>query len=173
MKARITDFSFSLGGKQRLTIELEDDFRQKLQKLKDADIDVTIKKYAPRRSLDANAYCWVLIDKLSEEMGLPKTEVYKHAIRGIGGISETVCVMKKAADKLCQVWEHNGIGWQSERLPSKVPDCVNVILYYGSSVYDTRQMSALINSLVEDCKMLGIETKPQEEIESLLKEYDK
>jgi hypothetical protein len=173
MKARITDFSFSLGGKQRLTIELEDDFRQKLQKLKDADIDVTIKKYAPRRSLDANAYAWVLIDKLAEEMGLPKTEVYKHAIRGIGGISETVCVMKKAADKLCQVWEHNGIGWQSERLPSKVPDCVNVILYYGSSVYDTRQMSALINSLVEDCKMLGIETKPQEEIESLLKEYDK
>ena len=39
-----------------------------------------------------------------------------------------------------------------------------MVLYYGSSVYDTKQMSALIDHIVQDCKALGIETKTPAEI---------
>lgn len=173
MRGRITDFSMSFSGKQRLTLELDADFREDFEKLKDADVDVAIKKFRVRRSLDANAYAWVLIDKLSKELNISKTDIYRHAIRNIGGVSETVCVMERAADKLCAGWSKNGLGWHTERFPSKIDGCVNVILYYGSSTYDTRQMSALIDSLVEDCKSLGIETKSEEEIESLIRSYEK
>lgn len=48
------------------------------------------------------------------------------------------------------------MGWFCEITPSKIPNCTNVIAYYGSSVYDTDRMSRLINAAIEDCKELNI-----------------
>lgn len=129
--------------------------------------DLTIKPHRERRSLDANAYFWVLLDRLAEKVNLPKTDIYRQYIKEIGGNSETVCVVGKAADKLCEGWSHNGIGWQTDRLPSKLEGCVNVILYYGSSTYDTRQMSRLIDMVVADCKDQGIDTLTPDELDRL------
>lgn len=130
--------------------------------------DVTVKEHRARRSLDANAYAWVLLDKLSERLRIPKTELYRAYIREIGGNSETVCVLETAFAKLCSGWEHNGIGWQTETMPSKIQGCVNVILYYGSSTYDTAQMSRLIDMIVQDCRMQGIETMPPDRLAALM-----
>ncbi len=164
MKGRLVDLSFGLNRKQRVTIELEGDFRDKFDKLKDADIKVEIKKYRKKRSLDANSYAWTLIDKIASELGMSKIEVYRNAIKNIGGVSDIVCVMDEAVEKLRQGWEKHGLGWQTETMESKIPGCTNVILYYGSSVYDTKQMSQLIDNLVQDAKALGIETATPEEI---------
>lgn len=173
IRGRLMNLSVSPAGKQSLTIELDGDFRRQYDALKNRDVSVNICAYRKRRSLDANAYAWKLIDKLAAAMGVTKTEIYRSAIREIGGVSDTICVFSDAADKLCEVWAQNGLGWQTERLPSKRPGCVNVILYYGSSVYDTRQMSALINQLTQDCLAVGIEPRPPEEVKSLLEEWEK
>lgn len=132
---------------------------------------VTVKEKKLRRSLDANALAWVLIDKLAEKMSIEKTEIYRQYIKEIGGVSETVCVMEKAADKLCEAWEQHGIGWQTERMKSKIPKCVNVVLYYGSSVYDKAQMSRLIDLIMQDCRENGIETYDREEMDKLLEAW--
>ncbi|MBR1382275.1 MAG: hypothetical protein IJ555_00445 [Ruminococcus sp.] len=132
---------------------------------------VTVKEKKAKRSLDANAYAWVLIDKLAERLHESKIELYKQYIREIGGVSETVCVLEKAADRLCEGWEHSGIGWQTDRLKSKLEGCINVVLYYGSSVYDTAQMSRLIDLIVQDCRALGIETKDPAELERLVEAW--
>lgn len=130
---------------------------------------ITVKQYRRKRSLDANAYCWVLIDKLAEETGLSKSDIYRSAVREIGGNSEIICVRDSAVEKLCKGWEHNGEGWQTATSKSKLDGCTNVTLYYGSSVYDTKQMSRLIDNIVQDCKALGIETMTPAELH-LLKE---
>lgn len=168
MKGRITDLLVQMNGKQRLVLELDGDFRGEYESLHSGDVEITVKKYRQKRSLDANGYCWVLIDKIAAEIGISKEEVYRNAIRHIGGVSDIICVQNKAVEKLRHGWQKNGLGWQTETLPSKVENCTNVVLYYGSSTYDTKQMSALIDSLVQDCKALGIETRPAEEIKSLL-----
>lgn len=134
--------------------------------------EITIKAHRKRRSLDANAYFWVLADRLAEKLNLPKTEIYRGYIHEVGGNSETVCVVEAAADKLCQGWSHNGLGWVAEKVPSKLPGCVNVVLYYGSSTYDTAQMSRLIHLAVEDCKALGIETMTPAELARLLEGWE-
>ena len=172
MKARIVDFSLSFSGKQRVAFELDGDARSEIDSLRDSDVDVTFKKYRKRRSLDANAYAWVLIDKIAERMRMTKEQVYRDHIRTLGGVSETVCVLDRAVERLCSAWSKNGLGWQTETFTSKLDGCTNVILYYGSSTYDTAQMSALIGALVQTCSALGIETKTQEEIESLIRSYD-
>ena len=134
--------------------------------------DYSLAKAKKKRSLDANAYAWVLIDKIAEVMRLGKVEVYRNAIRDVGGTSEIFCMQEKAVNTFRRCWEGNGVGWQTETMPSKLPGCVNVIGYYGSSAYDTKQMSVLIDHLVQDAKALGIETMPPDRLNSLLEAWD-
>lgn len=129
--------------------------------------EVIVKPRRKKRSLDANAYCWVLLDKLAEKLSTPKTEVYRQYIREIGGNCETVCVLEKAADKLIDGWSRNGVGWLADKIPSKLDGCVNVTLYYGSSTYDTAQMARFIDLIVQDCKAQGIETLTPCELDAM------
>lgn len=156
-----------------MTVELDADFRSEFDDLHDVEVDVKVTKHRVKRSLDANAYAWVLVDKIAQKRRMSKAEVYRNAIREIGGVSEIVCIQNRAVKTMKDVWTRNGIGWQVEEMESKIEGCTNLILYKGSSVYDSRQMSALIDSLVQDARSIGIETRPQWEIDSLLKEYDK
>lgn len=127
-----------------------------------------IERKRKKRSTDANAYFFTLADKLAERLNIPKTEIYRNYVKEIGGVSETVCVKTEAVQKLCEGWKHNGLGWQTDTVPSKIEGCTNVILYYGSSTYNTEQMSRLINLVVEDCKVQGIETRTPDEIADML-----
>ena len=127
-----------------------------------------IERKRKKRSLDAKAYFFVLADKLAENLNMSKTEIYRNYIKEVGGVSEVVCVRNEAVEKLCKGWEHNGLGWQTDTMPSKIKGCTNVVLYYGSSTYDTEQMSRLINLIVEDCKVQGIDTKTPDEIANML-----
>jgi hypothetical protein len=159
-----------------LTFEVDADTRtlfQTYDELKAADkLSIKIGKFKQKRSLDANAYCWVLISRLAEKLNIPKTDIYRAAIKEIGGNSDTVCIQDKAVDSLRDGWQRNGIGWLTETMPSKIEGCTNVILYYGSSTYDKGQMSRLINNIVEECKLQGIETKSAEEVDSLLRQWE-
>ena len=158
-------------GKPVLMLEINErgDFEQIVDDLKDKDkLTIEIKQYKERRSLDANAYFFVLADKLAEKLNTTKEEIYRNAIKDIGGVSETVCVKNAAVERLCEGWLRNGLGWQADTFPSKIEGCTNVILYYGSSTYDTAQMSRLIEHIVQDCHAVGIETRTPSEIANLL-----
>lgn len=164
MTGRLKDIIFTRKGEQIISFITRSDFSEAFDALKDADVEVEIRKHRPRRSNDANAYCWTLIDKLASETAVTKEEMYRKAIRSIGGVSEIVCVRAEAFDKLKAVWCAKGIGWQVDQMPSKIDGCVNAVLYYGSSTYDTGQMSSLIDNLIQDCRALGIPTDTPEQI---------
>lgn len=156
--------------KPQLTLEINElnDFKQLVDDLNGLEkLSIEIKPYRPRRSLDANAYAWVLMDRLAEKMGESKIDIYREYVKHIGGNSETVCVQDKAVDKLCEAWESKGIGWQTETFPSKIEGCTNVILYYGSSTYDSAQMSRLLDLIIQDCKQIGIPVETPDEIARL------
>lgn len=172
MKARILDFFILANRKQRITLELSGDFTDQYNELKDCELSVEIKKFKEKRSLDANAYAWVLMEKLAVATGIPKTDIYRNTIRKISGVSETVCVQDAALERLCSGWEHNGKGWQAEQFPSKIEGCTNVTLYYGSSTYNSAQMSRLISQIVEDCQERGIETMTPMELARLMEGWN-
>jgi hypothetical protein len=168
LTGRIVDASVDfVTGTPKITLAINEknDLLQGYDDLKDIEkLSIEIKQYRARRSLDANAYCWVLIDKIAENQGVSKEEVYRESIKNIGGNSEIVCVKNEAVERLCEGWRRNGIGWQTDTFPSKIDNCTNVILYYGSSVYDTKQMSLLLDNIIQDCKTLGIQTETPEMI---------
>ena len=164
MEGRLTGFSLNRDGTQNITVTVAADFSGTFDELKEDAVTVEIKKFRKHRSLDSNAYAWTLIDKIAEKTRIKKSEVYRNAIREIGGVSDTVCVVNRAVDRLCQSWQKNGLGWQVETSESKLDGCTNVTLYYGSSVFGSPQMSRLIDSLIQDAEALGIPTiTPQEE----------
>ena len=134
---------------------------------------LTIKVFRKKRSLDANAYAWVLIGKLADAMRIPPTIVYKNAIQNIGGNYEVIPIREQAADKFKEVWEKQGLGWPCVDMgPSKIQGYRNLRAYYGSSTYDTRQMSQLIEALIQDCKALDIETLSEERLSAMMEGWD-
>lgn len=171
MNGHLSDVARRMSGEWVVSFTLTTDPRKELEGLEDAELDITAKKHRKKRSLDANAYAWVLIGKIAEAMRIDRTEVYRNAIREIGGNHEIVCVRNKALESLCNGWQSLGLGWQTDTMPSKLKDCTTVVLYYGSSTYDTKQMSLLIDHLVQDAKGLGIETMSPKELEVLLEQY--
>ena len=157
-------------GKPTISFEVNEqsEFRAMVDEMKGLDkLSIEVKPFRQKRSLDANAYCWVLLDKLAAKTGEPKEMVYRQYIQNIGGNSEIVCVKNEAVDRLCYGWRRNGIGWQTETMDSKLDGCTNVILYYGSSVYDSSQMARLLDLIIQDCKAVGIPTETPNEIARL------
>lgn len=144
-----------------------------IEQLKNEDkLDIDIKKYRKKRSLDANAYCWVLCDKIAKEVSkdgtiTTKEDIYKDAIKNIGTF-EPMIVEGKAFENFKRIWEKQGLGFLIQEVTRK-DKCIKVHCYYGSSTYDTKEMSLLIELLVEKAKQLNIEVKTEQEIESLLK----
>ena len=157
-------------GKPTISFEVNErtDFEALVDEMRDKDkLSIEVKPFRARRSLDANAYAWVLMDKLSEKLNIPKADIYREYIKHIGGNSETVCVKTAAVDRLCEAWQNNGIGWQTETFESKISGCTNVILYYGSSCYNSAQMTRLLDLIIQDCREHGISTDTPEEIARL------
>lgn len=132
-----------------------------------------LKEHQKKRSLDANAYFWTLCGKLAAKVGLPKEDVYRSLIRDVGDNYEILPIRDDAVEKWISNWEGKGIGWVCEVLcESKLPGYTNVITYYGSSTYDTQQMSRLIEMVVHECKLQGIETMTPAELSLLLEGWN-
>ena len=143
-----------------------------VRKHKDKVYDITVKEHQKKRSLDANAYCWVLINKLADVMRIPPSEVYRQAIQDISGNNEILPVKEEAVEQFKQAWSSHGLGWICRDMGrSKLPGYWNLMVYYGSSVYNSKQMADLIDHLVQDCKALDIETLPPEKLSMLMEEW--
>lgn len=137
----------------------------------DKEYIITIKEHKEKRSLTANAYFWVMVDRLAEKLKIAKTEIYRSYVKEIGGNSYLVCCTDSAVEDLCRAWQEKGIAWLTELETSKLEGCTNVRLYFGSSTYDKEQMSRLIELAKQDCIENGIPTYDQEELDRLCDEW--
>lgn len=156
MKGRLKDLTIGLNGEQHLGLVLLGDFREEYKKLKDQPVDVLIKKHRSLRSLDANALCWALCRDIGKAVKLPDIEVYRRAVRDAGEY-EHLPIKAVAVDTFIRRWQSRGIGWFVDVIDdSKLKGYKLVKVYYGSSSYNTQEMSRLINWLVDECAQIDI-----------------
>lgn len=172
MRAEIHDLTFTMDGAQVISFRTKDDCRELYETLKGKDLDVTAKKHREPRSLNANSYAWVLMDKLAAKMHIAKESLYKGYVKNIGGNNDHMYIADEAVGRFCDAWESYGLGWLTDVTLSGQKGVSEVIAYYGSSVYDTEQMSRLIDLVVQDCQSVGIETKDPNDIASMLEAWD-
>ena len=172
MKALVNNISttFSETGQQLITLALTS--KRDISDLKEIVssgklLEVEISKQKKKRSLDSNSYLWTLCQKIAEVIQSTKALVYQKFIRDVGQF-EIVPIKNEAVERWIEVWNSKGLGWFAEVMEdSKLPGYKKVISYYGSSCYDSREMSVLLDEVVRECKELGIETLPPDEIKAL------
>ena len=127
----ITDLNIDFNtSKPKITILLDTNNKELVEELKnDGKLNIELKKYRKKRSLDSNAYSWVLLGELQNVLNIPKEEIYRDLIRNIGSY-EVVPVKNEAVEKFRQAWSKNGLGWITETTKSKLEGFTNVITYY-------------------------------------------
>lgn len=162
--------------KAKISLVLDTNELDMVEQLKNENkLNIEMKKWYKKRSLDANSYCWVICDLIAKELSkqgvTTKEEIYRDAILQVGTF-EPFIVQEKTFENFKRIWEKQGLGFLVQEVNRK-DKCVKVNCYYGSSTYNTKEMSLLIEILIQLAKSLNIETKSKAEIDSLLKEWDK
>jgi hypothetical protein len=133
------------------------------EKLKACKIDYKRKK----RSLNANAYCWKLCTEIANVLRTSKEEVYVKMLKRYGQ-SSVVSVVAEAAETFMKSVQYCEEFGESE-LNGKLFKHIKVFM--GSSNYDSREMSILIDGIVSEATELKIPTMTPTEIERIKEQW--
>lgn len=168
MKARISEFRFLGFRKGRLVLELDGDFRSTYDRLKDCDVEVTIEKYSESRTLKANAYLWLLVTKIANALRESKEDIYLDMLKsyGQGGVAS---VQEKDEDRFIRSYKYHEYLGESV---NKGRLFKHYQFWVGSSEYSRAEFAILLDGVILEAKNLGIEVRPQEEIDSMLSEME-
>lgn len=133
--------------------------------------EITVRQR--KRSLDANAYAWTLIGQLAAKLRTTPLEVYRHYIPDVAENSDYVLIREDAIGDFEEAWSRGHLGRMIEDMgPSKAyKGCHTIRCYYGSSDYDAEQMGRLIDLIVADCKVQGIDTLTERERSLLVEKW--
>lgn len=151
----------------RLTILFEpcEDFRQTYEELKSCEkLSIEIKRYRRKRSLDANAYYWLLVTKLSGVVGMSNSEVHNMMLRGYGqpenyegkGVYLTIPDTDEARTKADNATDYHVLPTSQVRTGDDGIVYRTYKLLRGSHTYNTAEMSRLIDGIISECKHAGI-----------------
>ena len=174
MIGKLKDLLRLQGGEWLVSFTTREDPGTLFDDLKELPVKVEIKKASKHRSLSANNYAWALIDQIAEKTGIPESEVYRNAVREIGGISDYYGIRETAYDSFCEIWTAGHLGRQVEIIPgSAKPGWINVRAWKGSSDFDSAQMARLIDLLVQEAEQQGIPTVTDKEIERMVSRWGK
>ena len=117
--------------KSKISLLLDTKEIEIVEQLKNENkLNVELKKYRKKRSLDSNAYMWTIAEKIAEKLGITKIDVYKDAIKEVGQC-EVLPIKDEAVDTFINAWKHNGQGWLCEIIgKSKLKGYTNITAYY-------------------------------------------
>ncbi len=152
-----------------LTLEISDVTLQELRKAEEQEkLSIVLKPWKKKRSLDANSYYWVLVEKIAKLNKSSKNVVHNIILERYGALERMeggqlipVCIRDDI--------DHREMDYMHLKPTSKTLEKggIRYRWYYlikGSSQYNTAEMAALIDGIVSECKDLEIETLPPDEL---------
>lgn len=166
MTGRLIDLSFGMNRKQRVTIEVDRDFREDFDRLKDTELDVEIKKRRNRRSLSANAYFHVLVSKIAAERGGSEDSVKEWLVCQYGALAKdkdgaTVGFKLPASVDVSTIYPYVKC-FDSREENGKLFNCY--LVYKQTHLMDSKEMARLIDGAIEVAREMGIDTDTPEQM---------
>ena len=154
-----------------LALQIEDvsQAQQFIENKKDKEYIADLKIYRSKRSLDANAYMWVLLQKMAEVLRTTKDELYLQELRKYGQFTHVI-VRPDVVDKVKQEWR---VAEEVGEVEVNGQKGIQIRCYFGSSTYNTEEMAVLIDGVISDCKILGVETLPEQELVDIKERWGK
>lgn len=171
MKIRgyLVDHILLASGKQRITIETADDFRGEYDRLHDKEIGAEIKQYRKPRSLDANAYFHVLVNKIAVVLGSSDEEVKRDLVVKYGAIEtdedgNPMGAMLPVNADIGKYYPYTRC-YKSMEFSGKEYRCY--LFYKRTRDMDSKEMSHLIDGTISEAKQLDIETMTPDQLAEL------
>lgn len=149
-----------------IILTTKDYIKNEIEELKNVilngkELTVEIKQYRHKRSIDSNAYMWLLLNKMASILNTTKDEVYLQELSRYG-IYTHVVVKGNVVARVKAEWR-TVIELGKVNINGK--EGIQLQCYFGSSTYNSKEMSTLINGVVQDAKELGINTVTNKELE--------
>lgn len=176
MRGKLHEVSRAWDSKKlRITFEIAEGNPQELDSLVDKDLQIEAKRYSDKRPGKANRLLWACIQDITyhlraenKDPNLDKWDVYLGYIKRFGEC-ELLRIRPEHFDKLQNTWrECEVIGHPVEN----GIEYLDVLCYYGSSTYNSREFSRLLDDIIADMKAAGIPTPPSEEMKRALAEIE-
>lgn len=164
-KCKVNDLTFNLNGEQLITLNVQSDFTPFIDSLIDKELELEIKEYKEKRSLNANALLWKLCNELGNKLRISKEEVYLMALKNYGQ-SEVISIQSDVnIQGYFKYFEEIGTG----KINNK--EFTHYKIYKGSSEYNTLEMSILLDGVVQDAKEQGIQVLSASELDLIKREW--
>lgn len=150
----------------------KEDLKKELAKMlfqitKDTYYDISIKIHRDKRSKNANSYMWELVTQIADVLGTTKEEIYLQELKKYGQSMIIPVKQGEKPDGYFKYFEHLQKGFIKNK------PCDWYIVYKGSSDYDTKEMSTLLNGIISDCNDLDIKTLEDMRIQELIDDWEK
>lgn len=169
MRAWAVTKSFDMQNRPLLTLRVADRTYLNSEFLDGRELDLSLKEFKPKRSLNANAYMWALIGQIATKLRIDMTEVYHRVLCDYGtfdtddGVTQVVTIR---SDVKLKDWLYiHTKPIKNAKLDGKM--YTHYAVLKGSSNYDTKEMTHLLDGVIYEAKELGIETMTQDELERL------
>ncbi len=162
MQGRLCDISLGITNrKQKITLELDGDFRGQYDKLNGKELEITVKPFRKKRSLDQNSLLWAILGKIADKNRACKDDIYLEMLKryGQGGV---IKVRKQDEETIIRSFDYYE---EHEKLYTDDEKYYRV--WVGSSKYNTEEFSILLDGVVSEAKEIGIELTSLEQ-QSLL-----
>ena len=176
MIGKLKDLLRTASGEWVVSFTTKADPREIFNAFTDKDVNIEIKKASKHRTKTANDFCWAMCTDIGNALKppVPKEDVYRQAIKDVGKF-DTLHIREDAVETFRSIWYERGIGWFTEVVDySAAPGCKVVFAYYGSSTYNTEEMSRLIDYLKQDMENMNLPIPvSKEEEERLLTAWGK
>lgn len=166
-------------GEYIVDLRVKEDVSRTFERLWDKEIDISIKQHRKKRSLDANAYYWQLLSQMAEILKVSKPYMHNYLLRKYGQVElfdgkAVYIVVPDTEDAEKRADESETYHLKPTSQVKHGRDGMMYRTYMmlkGSSEYDTREMSVLIDGLVSEAKELGLETLPPDEIARMKEQW--
>lgn len=147
-------------GRYTLSVEMTEGDITAIEKYVDKDMSIDLKQWRARRSKSANALLWACLGEVAEALGGDKWDYYLQALRKYGQYT-MIEVREDAVEKFRTYYRECDVVGQKG-------DMVHLLCYYGSSCYNSKEFSILLDGVIDDMKAAGLPTPTSAEMQRAL-----
>ena len=174
MKAKIKDLSVQFENGCAVgcvTLRIPSTEIDRITKLAKAEkeIDVEIKEHRNRRTPDANAMMWACLQEIADAVQSDKWQVYLQMLKRYGRFTY-ICVKPEAVAEVKKQWRESEIVGD---VTINGKPAVQMLCYYGSSTYDTKEFSVLLDGIISEMKEMGLQVPRSDEMQAALERWGK
>lgn len=170
MRGRFATAPSRVWGNNKWQIMLEVDEEPKLyDQLKDKDLNIEIKQFREKRSLNANRLFWDCLGEIATALRTDKWSIYLQMLKRYGKYTY-ICVKPNVVEAVKNQWrECEEIG----EIDINGQKSIQLLCYFGSSTYDSKEFSVLLDGVISEMKEMGLTTPSDEEFERVIEEWKK